>query len=437
MLMAKKLACILLLPALLLQLQVAAQRQAAVRPERLYIYVELAGQHAGRRQHQQALAYLDSALALAPDFAPFRYARAQQLMLAGQHPQALAVLKLLIERRQQHVKIALKDTVFNSHTDFRAMQDQLAALDQPIIGSAAKFVELQEKDLVPEGVAYDPVDKALYVSSIYKRKILKIRPDKSVTAFASTGQDGLLGVLGMEVDAKRRHLWVCSAYDPANSILHGQGLRPQAAIHKMDLQSGKLLQKYTLDDTLTHFFNDLTVLPNGDVYFTDSHVGTVYRIKANRKRIKALFSEPFLHGANGITKDSQGEYLYIASWLRGIIRYDVKSRKWKWLESDDPLAVRSGVDGLAYYKGSLIVNSPLEIGGLIRLRLNQQGDRIQQSELLVYRHPLFGEPTTGEVAGDSFYFIANAGLSAYDRNTGKLDKTRLSPPTILKINLTP
>ena len=211
----------------------------------------------------------------------------------------------------------------------------------------------------------------------------------------------------------------------------------QAAIHKIDLKTGKLLNKYTLPDTLPHFFNDLTVLPNGNVYFTDSSMGNVYFIPEKGDRIQQLFLQPFLLGANGITKDSKGEHLYIASWLRGIVKYNLKTTKWKWLESDDPLAVTSGVDGLAYYKGSLIVNSPTEVGGVARLRLNQTEDRIQKMELLEYRNPLFGETTTGEVAGDTFYFIANAGLSAYDRSTGNLDKSKLTPPTILQLTLRP
>jgi tetratricopeptide (TPR) repeat protein len=419
---------------LIILLSVQVQAQDTVQPEKLNAYYSVALQRSAQKEHRQALAYLDSALLITPQYAPVRYAKAKLGLLAGNRQEAFAELQLLLSRKQQFVLNAQKDSVFNSQPEFIALNPLFQEMEKSVT-TATDYIKLKELDLVPEGVAYDPVEKALYISSIYKRKIVKIDAANNVTDFTASGQDGLMSVLGMEVDAKRRHLWVCSSYDPANEIVQGEGLKPQAAIHKLDLKTGKLLKKYTLSDTLTHFFNDLTVLPNGDVYFTDSNLGTAYRITTKEDQIQPLFSKPFLIGANGITKDSKGENLFIASWLRGIIRYNTKTGNWKWLETDDPLAITCGVDGLAYYKGSLIVNSPMEIGGIIKLRLNASEDRVQNSELLEYRNPLFGEPTTGEIGDDTFYFIANAGLSAYDRSTGKLDKAKLTAPTILQIKL--
>ncbi len=93
---------------------------------------------------------------------------------------------------------------------------------------------LRERDLAPEGVAYDPVDESFYVSSICKHKIERLAPDGAATDFKSSGQDGLGETLGMKVDAKRRYLWVTSdsfAGDPKGS---------RFALYQYDLNTGAL-----------------------------------------------------------------------------------------------------------------------------------------------------------------------------------------------------
>lgn len=401
----------------------------------LFNFFNAAKEQAEAKEHLLALAYLDSALMIAPDYAQIRYAKARQLMLAGQEKAAWDELQLLVNRNQQFVRKATEDSVFTRHPNYKQFSRSLGKLDQTI-NKSIPFVTIPESDVVPEGVAYDPIEKALYVSSIYKRKILKIKPDKSISDFVVSGQDGLLSVIGMEVDAKRRELWVCSSYDPSNSVVGGDTLtRNQTAIHRLDLKTGRLIKKYELADTLPHFFNDLTVLPKGDVYITDSHEGNVYQITTEADKLEPVFDKPFLIGANGITKDPKGENLYIASWLRGIIKYTIKDKSWVWLKAIDPYVSLSGIDGLAFYKGDLIANSPIEIKGVVRLRLNKAGNRVQTVDILEYGNPLFGESTTGELAGNTFYFIANAGLEAYDRSTGKLDKSKLRQPVILQIKL--
>ncbi len=143
-------------------------------------------------------------------------------------------------------------------------------------------------------------------------------------------------------------------------------------------------------------------MPNGDAYFTDSAVGTAYIIDKSDE-IRPLFRENFLLSANGITKDDEGENLFISSWVRGIIKYHIPSERWNWLQSDEPSVNLSGADGIAFYKNSLIVNSPIEARGVLKFELDEGKERVIGGEFLEYGNKLFGEPTTGEIAGDVFY----------------------------------
>ena len=71
--------------------------------------------------------------------------------------------------------------------------------------------EIQEKDLIPEGTAYDSVTQQVFISSMYKRKIVAIRKDGSTYDFIKEAQDSIWGTLGMEIDPMRRKLWVISS----------------------------------------------------------------------------------------------------------------------------------------------------------------------------------------------------------------------------------
>jgi acetyl esterase/lipase len=80
---------------------------------------------------------------------------------------------------------------------------------------------LAEKDLIPEGITYDAATGHFYVSSIYRRKIVRLTKTGTVEDFTSPGQDGLLNVLGMKVEAKRRILWACTFSGPRDGDRNG------------------------------------------------------------------------------------------------------------------------------------------------------------------------------------------------------------------------
>jgi hypothetical protein len=79
-------------------------------------------------------------------------------------------------------------------------------------GQGRVAFRIAEPDLIPEGIAYDRVEKVFYVGSTYKRKIVSVDGKGVVRDFTGEGQDGLWGLLGMKVDGKRRLLWAISSH---------------------------------------------------------------------------------------------------------------------------------------------------------------------------------------------------------------------------------
>src|SRR5262245_61880977 len=95
-----------------------------------------------------------------------------------------------------------------------------AAAQQPVLRDSVTMPEvgsnstvafyLEEKDFLPESVAYDPKDKSFYVGSTRKGKIVRVDASGNVSDFIAPRQDGLWMVIGIKINPTRRVLWVCS-----------------------------------------------------------------------------------------------------------------------------------------------------------------------------------------------------------------------------------
>ena len=104
------------------------------------------------------------------------------------------------------------DSAFDRLRRSRRWSEVAASIEssrRPISTSTTAF-ELPERDLTAEGTAWDAKTGNLYLSSLYKRKIVTIGPDGTARDFITPGQDGIGPVVGIEVDAARRGLWAAS-----------------------------------------------------------------------------------------------------------------------------------------------------------------------------------------------------------------------------------
>jgi DNA-binding beta-propeller fold protein YncE len=292
---------------------------------------------------------------------------------------------------------------------------------------------IPEPDLVPEGIAHDPVTGTFFVSSTYHRKIVAVTRDGAVRDFATEGQDGLLGVVGMHVDAKRRRLW--AAASDAGEHMPIKGGKPDGGgvggLYSYDLATGKLDRKLILDERpgTQHFLNDLAIASGGDVYVTDSLAGTVYVLRAGAGALDALTPAGALPSANGIVLSGDERTLFVST-RDGLVAVDVVSQRVA------PLGA-GRADGLALHRGRLIAVQPWERGHVV-VRHVLDGTRLVRSDAIVPDHPEHLQPTTGVVVGDAFYYIANSQLQhfrALVRPDGTFPLEPLRHPVILRVGL--
>src|SRR5579871_5770583 len=137
--------------------------------------------------------------------------------------------------------------------------------DFPVVSQARLNLITEEKNLIPEGLAWDPNRKVFYLSSLAKKKIVQITPDSHVTDFVPADRDHLLPVLGIRLDPRDSTIWANTEDDLGKAEL----------VH-FDT-SGHLLARFSLNDNTKHGFNDLVILKSGEIFLTDSLDNKVFR----------------------------------------------------------------------------------------------------------------------------------------------------------------
>lgn len=362
----------------------------------------------------------------------------------------LAIAHALIDNQEKALKFlsravefgmgwsAAQDDDFKSlkgHPEFKKIINRIKELNQPVNNSTIAY-QLKERDLIPEGLAYDPVEKCFYLSSLHKCKIVKIDKDGNYSNFTSEKQDGLRQVTGMKVDAGRRHLWVCSEVSNLNYINPDSTEIGWSGVFQYDLRTGKLINKYTIfEENIQHLFNDIVITKEGDVYLTDSRSQEIYKISSKEKQLKVFFKNEGFSFLNGIALSNDENSLYIADDGTGIFKLNLSNKNFEYLQTPDSITT-IGIDGLYLYENSLIaVQNGFSVARINRFFLDKSGEKITRSKIIEMDNPHFIIPTTGAIARDTFYYIANSQLRSYGKDNNILPWKELKDIIILKAKL--
>lgn len=315
--------------------------------------------------------------------------------------------------------------------DFNLVLKRFEQNKAPKVSSHHAFT-VNERDLVPESIAYDEAAEVFYLSSVYKRKILSITKSGEVKEF-SKESDGLWSVMGMKVDQKRRLLWVCTTAHAQMSNYRSED-KGKSALFKYDLKSGNLLAKFQLSDTKKpHWFGDLVINAKGDVFTSDSVSPAIYSLKHGGSQLETIYEGTPLVSPQGLDLTKDQQQLFVADYSNGVFLIDLKTRKASSLESEVTLL---GIDGLYSYKDSLIcIQNGVNPQRVVKLTLNKNLTRVERFETVEANNPVFDEPTLGVVVKDQFYFVANSQWGAIDQSGKLASMDKLKDPTILKLKL--
>lgn len=349
---------------------------------------------------------VERADALAPGHPNLIYTLARAYAAAGDPAAALATLRRLAPFGD--ARDVGRDTAFaalHHHPAFQRVAAQLAANAAPLVRSNTAFV-VPGPDLLPESIAHDPATGAWFLGSLVEPRVIRVAPGGEVADFVRADRPGR--TIGIKVDATRRRLWAAVVeWDTTAPPAAYTGVRARTALHAYDLATGALLRRFEPGDG-PHLFNDLDVALDGTVYVTDLNGHAVWRARWISERLERVdVPSPRFHWPNGIALAPDGDRLYVAH-LEGISVVDVTSGARTPLPhpATVPLA---DTDGLYACRGFLVAVQRISgFEQVLRLDLAADGGSVTAAEVRERRHPAYVDPTTGVIAGDTLFYIANS-----------------------------
>ncbi|MGZ5286677.1 MAG: SMP-30/gluconolactonase/LRE family protein [Flavisolibacter sp.] len=308
----------------------------------------------------------------------------------------------------------------------------LTSINMAAQPSVEKIFMISDPLLVPEGIATDPRNGFIYVSSIAKKKIVVFRNDELQADFISTGKDGFLEGLGMKVDTSRNLLWAISVSTASKKFV--------SQLHGFDLTTGNTRYKYIMEDSLPMMFNDLDIDKKGNIYITDTRSGCIYLVAITKKEPEVFLRSNAIQFPNGIAVGDHNQ-IYIASYGTGLLRVDIPTKTVHKLPGFKDTLITHGMDGLVYAGKKLMGVYSYDVRAnsfadpiIIQYQLDEKGQNIIQETPLIKSDPSFAQPTTLSVGGNHVYILANSHLGIFNENNQSVKgrEQEFKPLTILR-----
>lgn len=280
---------------------------------------------------------------------------------------------------------------------------------------------LDEADLLPEDIAYDPTSKQTFVSSIRKAKII----DSNGALFAATE----LPVLALAVDDARRTLWASIGWLPQCELCSADE-KGKTALVAFDIDSRRMTRR--VDSPVQGVLGDMTIGNAGDVYVSDGQSGAVFHLAPEATQLERIDPPGEFASPQQPALSADQSTLYVADYVRGIAAITLATRTLTWLQPHADIAL-SGIDGLKVYGQSLIaVQNGTRPARIVRIPLD-----LKRFEVLEANWPGLGEPTHGTLVGNRYLFIANTGWDEYGDDGRKRDGSAPVVSSLYEIELEP
>ena len=218
------------------------------------------------------LAHAREAERLRPDHGGVIYTLASACALSGDTAGAFAMLRRFAKLGYTADVAADSDFAqVRSLPAFDAVRRSLARNAEPVMRSQPAFT-LPERDLLTEGIAYDPRTGAFFVGSVHHRKIVRVDRTGRVAEFVASARDGLWAPLGMRADSARGLLWVATAALP-QMVGYDTADAGRSGLDAFDLATGAPRGRYLVPrDGSDHALGDVVITRGRDVYASDSRV---------------------------------------------------------------------------------------------------------------------------------------------------------------------
>ena len=386
-----------------------------------------------RKDFAGFLTYERRALALQPGNPRFIYNVACGESLTGHTGEAVKLLNQLVDRKL--------DLGAETDDDFSALRKtpewtafvlRLVELRKPVIHSDVAF-RLSDPTLMAIGITVDQKNGDTYIASLRERKIVRRTKAGEASDFVREGQDGFLAGASLAIDAARHVIFASSAAVPFMRGYREED-KGKSGLFVFGLDTGTLQRKAFLPaDGKAHFLNALAIDHEGNAYVSDSLTPGIYRLRKGSSELEVFVEPGVFASTQGLAFSDDERTMYVADYSAGLWAVDMASKARRRIEGPSDVWL-GGLDGLSRAGNSFIA---VQIGvrpeRVLRLELDEKGQRISVVSILEMNHPEYDGPIQGAVEGHSFIYVANSQLRLGNGETGAYAEEKARPTVVLRL----
>lgn len=378
---------------------VAQEQQDGITPGLL---VQLAAQAHQQGKYDVFLSNLQQAHKLDSVNPIIQYNMACGFALTGQPDSAMYYLwKLGKQKIDFNMQNDADLASLRHREDYKQLEAYLAEALKPV-STSEQFVVIEQADLCPEGIAYDPVSERFFVGSMRHGTILAVDKSGKATPFATLSDEIGYSTLGLHVDTERSLLWACGF----PTVLHERFSEENvgtSAMFAFDLKTGEVEHKIKARGLPPGAgFNDVVVTKSGMVYIGG---GNLMQFRIGDTAVVPVKTDHQFHGANGLTLSPDEKTLFVSDFNKGIVRVDLATGKAAMLEKHDTLPL-AGVDGMYFHENSLVAIQLSAPWKVVRFFLSPAMTSVDSAQVFEFNNKSLPGATTGAIVGDDFYYVA-------------------------------
>ncbi len=191
-------------------------------------------------------------------------------------------------------------------------------------------IEFTAPEAYPEGIAYDSISNAYFVSSARLGSVGSVSTEGSYRVLLN--DPSFKSTYGIKVHPDGRRLFVCVGDANYSKYTSPDTRKKMARLVGIDKISGKKTDDIDLSRLVpgNHFPNDLTFDSRGNAYVTDSFANVIYKVSPEGKA--SVFAESPLFktegiGLNGIVYHPSGYLLTVSSGTGTVYKIDLANPK--------------------------------------------------------------------------------------------------------------
>lgn len=290
---------------------------------------------------------------------------------------------------------------------------------------------IKSKELIPEGIAIHPATGQTFLSSLHQNKIIWVDNDGNCEDLIQSGAGGFMKGIGIKISKDGKTLWACTA-----SL---DTVKSKSALFQIELESGRIIDSIFYSGDSSSLFNDIAIHSSGDIYFTDTFLGSVFRYRPSEKKLERWIASDRLTLANGIAFADDETILFVASGDKGIQRIDMQTKEISHVTQGK--RIDYAVDGLVYHNNTLygVIGWPQEeIQHHRVISYHLTDDHFLKSvDTLLTNNNLLKAPTTAAIHKERLFVLSKTNLGWYNKAAQSLNgvEDSLEFPVIVNIAL--